>query len=372
MDARIPAEVFSPGDFIAEELDERSWTQQDLAAILGRPARTINELINGKRSVTARTARELAAAFDTSPDYWLNLQSAYDLSRERESQGEVSRRAKLFDLAPINEMAKRGWIDPEVSTDDLEKQVLSFFAISSIDEKPALKTAARKSADYTETSPPLTAWCFRAKHLAAALQVPQFSEKRFNRQLPDLLALRAHPHELRKVPEVLAEMGIRFVIVQHLSKTYVDGAASWLSENEPIIAMSLRYDRIDYFWFTLAHELMHVLHRDQGVVDQKLVGKERRTPPSEIEARADREGSELLVPPEKLESFIVRHRPRFSADSIKRFAKLHGVHPGIVVGQLQYRKEIPYSHHRRTLCSVRENIVPYAVTDGFGQTPITI
>jgi HTH-type transcriptional regulator/antitoxin HigA len=74
-----PAEVFPPGDFIREELEARGWTQADLAAILGRPVQVVNAIINAKKAVTPRTAIELGAAFGTSPELWINLETSYRL-----------------------------------------------------------------------------------------------------------------------------------------------------------------------------------------------------------------------------------------------------------------------------------------------------
>src|SRR5258708_40362687 len=78
------AEVFPPGEVLKEELEARGWTQLDLGEILGRPPRVVNEIIAGKRGITPETAKGLADAFGTSPQFWMNLESAWQLSRVRE------------------------------------------------------------------------------------------------------------------------------------------------------------------------------------------------------------------------------------------------------------------------------------------------
>ena len=88
-----PAEVFPPGDFIREELEARQWTQGDLASVLCRPLQAINEIVNGKKKITAETAKELAAAFGTSPDLWLNLETTYQLSKAKAPDPAIARRA---------------------------------------------------------------------------------------------------------------------------------------------------------------------------------------------------------------------------------------------------------------------------------------
>ena len=107
----IPAEVFPPGEFIREEIEERGWTQEDLAEILGRPLRLVNEVIMGKRGITPETANGIAAAFGTSAQFWMNLESMYRLSQIRtRDTNTVERRARLYSLGPIKEMIKRQWL----------------------------------------------------------------------------------------------------------------------------------------------------------------------------------------------------------------------------------------------------------------------
>jgi HTH-type transcriptional regulator / antitoxin HigA len=112
MNTRTPAEVFSPGEFIRDELDARGWTQDDLAQIIGRPQASVNLIINDKRGITPETAILLSGAFGTSAEFWLNLDSAYKLSKVSEpiSLDEIRQRAALFEASPINDMGKRHWI----------------------------------------------------------------------------------------------------------------------------------------------------------------------------------------------------------------------------------------------------------------------
>jgi HTH-type transcriptional regulator/antitoxin HigA len=87
-----PAEVFPPGDFIREELEERGWTQAEFAAAIGRPLQAVNEIVNGKKRITAETAKEIGLAFGTGPEVWLNLQNAYDLFVAPEADPQIEKR----------------------------------------------------------------------------------------------------------------------------------------------------------------------------------------------------------------------------------------------------------------------------------------
>jgi len=98
---RIPAAAFPPGDFIREELEARGWTQSDLAEILGRPFQTVNAIINGRKAITSRTARELEAALGPSAQFWMNLETSYQLHKESEPDPEITVRARERDkVAP--------------------------------------------------------------------------------------------------------------------------------------------------------------------------------------------------------------------------------------------------------------------------------
>lgn len=375
MNVRVPAEAFPPGDWIREWLEDRGWTQLDLAEILGRPIQLVNELIAGKKSITPETAKGLAQAFGTSPQLWMSLDAAYQLHMTREADPSVELRARIYSKAPVREMVKRHWIEYSSNPDVLEQRVLEFFGTNDLGEGPdILSAAARMSTTYEALSSSQRAWLCRARQLGKAVPV----QTRFNAGSSEMLlhrlrALLGDPEEVRHVPRVLGEAGIRFLVLEHLAKTRIDGACLWLDERSPIIAVSLRYDRIDGFWFTLMHELKHALHGDglktgALTVDVDLVGEahiEKGQKP-ELEKDADEFAENTLIRQADLNDFILRKRPLFSEASIRGFASLHSVHPGLVVGQLHYRKEIDYAKFRRLLVRIRDHLTQSALTDGWG------
>lgn len=373
----IPAEVFPPGEFLREELEARGWTQADFAEILGRPPRLVSEIIGGKRAISPETAQGLGDALGVDPQFWLNLESAYQLSRVRQPDVNVAKRARLFQKAPIKELVRRRWIKASENAEELEASLLKFFGVTSLDQEPEIYPhAARKSSSYKEVTPALFAWLYRARQLARLVQAAPYSEERFPELIARLRSLLSAPEEIRNVARVLSEFGIRLVIVEHLSDTKVDGATLWL-DGEPVIALSLRFDRIDYFWFTLFHELGHVkardgLSTDTVPVDTDLVGQGARKPEEKPlgERVADSFAMECIVSQEKLDNFIARIRPLYSKEKIRGFAAVNEIYPGLVIGQLQYRGEIPYAHSRDMLTRVRDIATRTALTDGWGATPV--
>jgi HTH-type transcriptional regulator/antitoxin HigA len=375
MPTRVPAEVFPPGEFIREELDARGWTQGDLAQIMDRPLRLINELVAGKKQVTPETARGLARAFgDGDPLYWMNLDAAYRLRQlEPDEDVSVDRRAKLYSKFPVRELMKRKWIEPSKNLDVVEHRVCRFFRIKNVDERPVFAHAA-KAVQYDERTALQWAWLFRAKELAEGTHSSPYSERKLRESLAKLRTLLVAPEEIRQVSRILAEVGVRFVVVEFLPGAKIDGAAFWLNDT-PVIALSIRFDRLDNFWFVLRHEIEHVLNRDgDGLVtiDVELTEQLQRKnalPPEEI--KANTAAAEFLIPKSELDSFITRVRPLYSEQRILLFAKRIGVHPGLVVGQLQFRDEVPYTHFHKHLMKIREIVTQTSVTDGWGTVPPT-
>jgi len=370
----MPAETFPPGEFVRDELEARGWTQEDLAEIMGRDLRLVNEIITGKRSITPDTARGLGEALDTSGQYWMNIQSSFQLSRSESPIEDIARRSKLYEKAPVRIMIKRNWIEPSFNIDVIEKRICDFFEIESLNEDPKLIHVTRKSTSYAVATPIQWAWLYRAVHLSKAIDVKKFTPTRLNDALERLKAILINSQDIRIIPKILSESGIKFLVIEPLPQSKIDGVTFW-TNGTPIIALSLRYDRIDYFWHTLAHELVgHVGNgdgkKDNPVMDIDLLGQQDNKERPQYEIEADRNAVSFLIPQEELDNFIARVSPIYSKKRIMGFANKIQVHPGIIVGQLQYssRNELNYSQHRDMLVKVRDIITSSALTDGWGHS----
>lgn len=373
MTERRAVETFPPGEFIKEEIDARGWTQNDLAEITGKSVRLISEVILGKRAVTPDTAQALADALGTSAQLWMNMESAYQLSKLKPDTAPVARRAKLYSLFPVKEMLKRGWVEATESLDVLEARFAAFCGMENLDTAPQFRGYAARRTTYKEVeqSPLLTAWLYRSKQLAQGLTVGKFSAKSADMAIAQLKNLLTNPEDLRQVPRVLSEAGIRFVLIEPFPGMKVDGVCFWLDADSPVIAMTLRFDRIDNFWFVLMHELRHVANKDgqsgNAIIDENLgsEGNDATDKPA-FEVKADQEAADAIISEATMNDFILRVGPLYSEQRIVGFAARIGVHPGIVVGQLRKRKQVPYSHYVKLVAKSKEHIVGNALTDGWG------
>ena len=171
--------------------------------------------------------------------------------------------------------------------------------------------------------------------------------------------LSAEPADLPGAIAELERLGVRFVFVGSLPGAKIDGAAFWLDPTAPVVAVSLRFDRIDSFWFTLMHELAHIHegHAKTGYLDTELIGAtvEQLSNRPEYEKRANRLASQWLIPEEALRAFVRNTRPYFGRKRVREFASRIGVHPGIVVGRLQFLDEIDYG----SLRAMQVKVSPY-------------
>ena len=371
MTERRPAEVFHPGEYLLDMLNERGWSQTEFSEIIGRPLQLVNEIINNRRGITPETAQEIAAALGSSAKLWMNLDASYNLWKSEKDLSTIRQQAKMRSQYAVRDMILRGWIQATENVEILTSQVLRFYEINSLDETPALAftPATKRSGPETEKLSPIQlAWLYRVRHISSSMSVPKYSPTKLRKALSQLMELREYPEQIRYVPEILEESGIRFVIVEPFSSSKIDGACLWLDNNSPVIGMSLRFDRIDNFWFVLRHEIEHVLNEDgkrDVIIDSDIFSSQSIMDLSEQEKKANLAAAEFCTPQSELTDFINRNDPYFSRKGLIGFAKRLKLYPGLVAGQLQWKTE-RYDLFRNMLTSIRDIVIPVSMTDGYG------
>lgn len=353
-----PIAITEPGDVLREELESRAMTQEDLSEIMGRPLKAINALIRGTKRVTAETAIQLEEALDIDAEFWLRMEEQRQLFKARQASVEtgVARKRRLYEFAPVREMVKRGWIKGNSDVEQLEQDVLAFFGVQSMDQPLPHAAAYRATNAATTDRHSRIAWICEAKHMAdAQTNIAEFNA---TANLDDLVAEQLKPlfrraEDTARVPEVLARVGIHFVVLPTLPKTRIDGAMVHSDNKRPIIAMSLRYGTLDGFWFTLLHELAHI-HLGHHESFDDFASKEDMEQAAEQDA--NRVAADWLLPQDDYAEFVSSHTGFFPKAAVERFADKHEVHPAIVVGRLKHEQRIPWSVHRPLQVSVKSFI----------------
>lgn len=366
----VPAEVFAPGEYLKDELDARGWTQQEFAEIIGRSSKLVNEIIAGKTSITPGTASEIGAALGTGAMLWLNLENEYRLAHAQPVAKDIERKGRLRQEFPVREMQKRAWVPKTASVDELERSVLDFYQITHLHERSPVACAAMRRAYGAPLSRIQEALLLRIRELARGVHAKPYKEDVLRARLDDLKSLMQEPEEIRRVPKLLADCGVRLVICEPIAGSKLDGVCTWLNATSPVIGLTLRHDRIDNFWFVLRHEIEHIFRRDgQGpegvgfVIDDDLDAAGDDLPVEEVAANAA--AAEFCVPEDQMASWIARVGPLFSRERVVGFAAVQRVHPGVVVGQLQRRLR-RWDLFRPMLVKIRHLITPVTITDGYG------
>jgi HTH-type transcriptional regulator / antitoxin HigA len=374
----------TPGEYLDSLLSQRGWTQRVLATVMSIEETAISKLIKNKRPITAELALALESTFSIPAERFLGIQKDFELAQARRASKPnpaAIQRAQLIGALPIPEMIKRCWLDVRDVRDGakLEAELIRFFGADSVADIEVLPHAAKKTNVSDDTTPQQLAWLYRVKQLASEMLVAPYSPFGVRRAVELLRGLILSAEEARKVPRILAEAGIRFVIVESLPQAKIDGVCFWLDDASPVIGLSMRHDRIDNFWFVLRHELEHVIqgHGKSGgqiVVDSNLEGERAGvgSDVSEDERIANAAAAEFCVPKKTMDSFIARKAPFFAERDILGVAATLHIHPGLVAGQLQHRTG-RYDRFRSHLVKMRSIVAPNAIVDGWGDVaPIGI
>lgn len=357
----IPAVIISPGEILKKELDARGFSQSDLALIIDRPEQTISEIINAKKQITAETAHDLEQALDIPATFWLSLEANYQLHlvQQQEHDQAKARRAHLLTLLPVRQMIKRGWVQLPERALDLEGVVEQYLGMNPLDQQPVLSASFRHSTVKEPNTLGTLAWIKRVEHLANQASIPPFNRAALSTHVQELLACAEKAEDAAQIAPILASCGVCLTVVPHLDKTYLDGAAC-LYDGRGVIALTLRYDRIDSFWFTLLHEVAHLLEEDSHCYLDTLrsPGKDDANDNpgalSEEEKLANRQARNWLIPSEALEDFREEVAPNFDQERIEGFARAIGRHPGIVLGRLMRDGLVRYSQSRELLVKVSQ------------------
>jgi len=361
-----------PGEFIVEELDARGWAQADLAFVLGWDPGQLNRLIKGKTDVTPESALMLADAFDMPAEFFLNLQRMHDLGKAKKADPGVRTRASWAAVFPVREMIKRGWIE-DTESSLLDVQMIRFFGknrredIAFISDAPVIPHAAKRSS-YDAMTPTQYVWLHRVRKIAETINAPTYSAEALRKVLPELRSHFIDTDDLPNLPSLLKQSGVRLALVEGLPGSKIDGVCLWV-EDQPVIGLTNRLDRLDNLCFVLRHEIEHVLNghgRDQtfAPVDENLEADNEELP--DFERSANQAAAQFCVDQQMLRSFIMRKSPYISENDVLRFSARVQINPAIVVGQIQ-NKTKRYSWLRKHLVSIRRYLLTWEAVDGWGR-----
>lgn len=336
-----------PGEYLAEVAEELGLSQSDLATRMNRPPQAINEIIAGTKAITAETALQLERVTGVPAHIWAGLESDYRLTLAKQRDDDaIEEQCELARAFPYKELVKVGAVAPTMKCVERVRELCRFFGVVSLrqisqvaDYAPAFRAGRGR------TSPEhLAAWLRFVTLQAQRVETREFDRNRLVDLIVELRELTLQPPE-RFLPPLktrLAESGVAFVLCQHFPQTYVHGATFWMTSSKAVTALTIRGSWADVFWFSLFHEIGHLVLRHSKkevfLEDGDAPGRDE-----EVEAEADRFAANTLIPAEALQEFS--RAANFSSASIKRFAEANGIAPGIVVGRLQHEGLVARNFH---------------------------
>jgi len=342
-----------PGEYLEEILEDIGMSQAELSNRIsnriGRPKQAINEIIKGKKSITSTTALELEDVLGVPSHIWLGLESEYQIVLAKaEELKQMEEESKLIPNFPYAELAKLGFVKATRKAVEKVEELKKFFGVAKlvqISQVKAYQPAFRVSDHKSVSHEAIATWIQSGRMEASKIETESFDKKKLKSLLTDikdLINLKDINQSIEGIRKILASCGVAFVMLPHFKKTKVNGATFWVDDrSKAVIVMSLKGSYSDIFWFSLFHEIAHIVLHDKrevfledGCSDPALQQQEKE---------ADQFARDFLIPNDRFESFV--NKGHFSKQSVKSFATELEIKPSIIVGRLMYEKIVRFDNY---------------------------
>lgn len=332
----FPISPPDPIDAIKFRMEQLGLVQKDMVPYIGTKSK-VSEILNGKRSLTLAMMRSLNKGLGISAEVLLKESGADFPDQIQEME---------WSKFPLLEMAKRNWIprfgDVKEKAEELMRDFIEQAGGMDTVPKPCLRQGKRGRYNSKMDLFALTAWCIRVQSIARKnpLKTKYVKNSIKLSTMQEVARLSYFDNGPLLAKEYLEKHGIHLIVVPHLPRTYLDGAAILLPDGTPVISLTLRYDRIDYFWFCLLHELAHVSKHlsasDRLIIDDlDLRGKKVETE-DVIEKEADEMTRHGLIPKR-----IWDRKPisvKAPATEVYALAEKLKIHPAIIAGRIRFEQ----------------------------------
>lgn len=337
--------VIAPGETISELLEVNSMTQLDLAMKLGINKKTINEIIKGKAPITTSTAMKLEYVFHIPANFWNNLEIQYRETLERQKDlNSIKEDETKLSAIPYLEMSKRGWNYIKKTNDKYERVInlRNFFSVGSLSFNTELKNRLlfRKKGNLNLSIESLYCYIRYGEIMSCSDVYPKFNNLLLKGKVNDIRKLcnSKFLSVIDDIKLILKECGISLVYEPALPHTYVNGLSYKVTSDKAIIMISDKGKRDDILWFTLFHEICHLIKHSK----KELFIDEVDTNLNDIEIEADNYAKNILINKNNYNNFI---KNKINKNSIIKFCKENNINNGILVGRLQKDNIIKWNEY---------------------------
>ncbi|MDZ7289958.1 MAG: HigA family addiction module antitoxin [candidate division KSB1 bacterium] len=341
-----------PGEYLAEVIAELGMTKDELARRMNRPAAKLSAIFAGDKAITSDTALQLEKVVGVPAHIWTGLEAEYRLTLARlhgaREHQLLQEESKLITKFCYKELVELGFVAKKTKPTEKVSELQHFFGVTSLRNITGLKRyqAAFRCAPRKRSPEALAAWLRIGEVKGQKTVCAAFDVNKLEKTLPELRSLTLQPPEQFEpvLYKKLAETGVALVLAPHLPKTYAHGATFWLNRNKAVLMLTLRGSWADIFWFSLFHELGHILlhlSKQEVILESEEIEAENHA----REREANQFAADTLIPPEAYKNFV--KSGLFSRGDIQRFASRVGIDAGIVVGRLQHDDYIHKSWHNQ-------------------------
>ena len=326
-----------PGVTIKEQLEDRGMTQKEFAVRMDMSEKHISKLINGEVRLTPMVAYRLESVLGISASFWNNLEARYQEKKTMaEEENAMDADIEIAKQIPYAEMVKAGWIEKSRTTYEKVLHLRKYFEVSRlevIEKLPVSGVAYRKLSTDDKSRYALAVWIQKARIEARSIQTSPLNLRKLRELLSEIRRLTMEPQDtfFPKLTAMFAECGIAMVILPHMKGSFLHGA-SFYDGNKVVMGLTIRNRDADRFWFSLFHEVDHIL--------EGHIGKQEG-PTEEDERHADTFAEDTLIPRTDYVRFVNAHH--FDETSILLFSEKIDIDPGIVVGRLQNDSILQFS-----------------------------
>ncbi len=333
--------AFHPGYYIADIIEDMEISQAEFATRMGTTAKTLSQLINGRANISNDLAKKLSVMLGTSVEVWLNLQNTYDqklieiqLAKDFDAQAALAREIDYKYFVNVIGLSATRSINEKVAN------LCKFFKVADlrIMLQPDFLVNFRTSGTCNREKNIINsrAWIQTAINISKNIETKPYDAEKLKIHLPELRGMTIKKPEefLPRMREIFAECGVAFVLLPHLKNSGVNGAVKWVTEDRVVLAMNNRGLDADKFWFSLFHEIKHVLQQKIKTVFISSTAEEMIDINNNLEMEADKFATNYLIPSAEYKRLAPSRY--ISDDEIVEFARSIGVHPGIVAGRLQH------------------------------------
>ena len=333
--------AFHPGYYVAEIIEDMGVTQAEFAVRMGTTSKTVSQLVNGQANISNDLAQKLSTMLGTSIEFWLNLQTAFDEKVIEINKAKVTdEQAEIVAVIDYSYFVKLANLPVARTVREKIDNLCSYFRIADlrilrqndflVNFRTGIATVEDKNIINSR------AWLQTALNVAARIETTPFNADKLKAYIPEIRTMTLQDPEvfLPRLKEIFSDCGVAFVLLPYLKNSGINGAVKWINQDRVVLAMNDRRLNADTFWFSLFHEIKHVLQQKTKTVFVSSSKQEMKAMDEKLEEEADIFAQNTLIPIRDYRQFAPS---KYTSDAeIIAFAKKIGIHPGVVAGRLQY------------------------------------